>query len=587
MIILKKNRGYESRKSALLEAIRRMQKLDGSAKDKLERVAHGLETDSFTMAVLGQFKRGKSTLVNAILGESLLPTAVLPLTSVITVITHSSTTSVRVVYQNRDVVLTGKNALADYVTEKGNPKNIKKVERVEISLPSDFLSRGITLVDTPGIGSVYHHNTDIAYQFLPEVDAALFVISADPPISDAECKFLEESVKYASKFFFVLNKTDYLETKDVKELLDFSKSVILQKTGNAYADTPILPLSAKRALEAKAKNDMKGLERSGLLGLEAEVERFVVSEKGNFVIRSSGSKIKAIAQELINHRLIEKSALEISQKELEARSDRFEKELEGILSHKDYSADLLNVEQKKILDAIDADLSELKRRSAPELVEKISGYADSLPASANNKFATAVDDYRLEAILHVLEHWRNDEEAKVSKLFSEKIGKYSATVDSTIDKIEKLASDLFEVKIENVRTDERLTLESRFYFKLSRVDDVSTLSGMTLSGVELLLPHNLFRKRIFSRIRAGVAEDLDRNSGRMRGDFLERMQKSALDFKWTLDEKIDAAVAGIREANERALKIKTAGSKRTKERVLELGGEIAQLENIIGIVREP
>ena len=494
-MVLKQNRGYESKKSALLEASRRIQNLDNGANDKLERITHGLETDSFTMAVLGQFKRGKSTLVNAILGESLLPTAILPLTSVITVITHSSTTSVRVVYQNGDAILIGKNALADYVTEKGNPRNIKKVERVEISLPSDFLSRGITLVDTPGIGSVYHHNTDIAYQFLPEVDAALFVISADPPISDAECRFLEESAKYASKFFFVLNKTDYLEAAEVKELLDFSKSVILQKTGNAYADAPILPLSAKRALEAKAKNDRKGLERSGLLDLEAEVERFVVSEKGAFVIRTCGSKIKAIAQELINHRLIEKSALEISQKELEIRSERFEKELEGILSHKDYSPDLLNVEQKKILDIIDADLSELNRRSAPELAEKISAHANSLPPSTNNKFATAVDDYRQEAILHVLEHWRNDEEVKVSGLFSEKMGKYSATVDSTIDKIEKLASDLFEVKIENVRTEESLTLESRFYFKLSRVDDVSTLSGMTLSGVELLLPHNLFRKR--------------------------------------------------------------------------------------------
>lgn len=580
-MVLKTNRDYESKKSALLEAIRRIRMLDSGVQEKLERIAHSLETDSFTMAVLGQFKRGKSTLVNAILGESLLPTAILPLTSVITVVTHSCNPSVKVVYQNGDAALIDKKTLADYVTEKGNPKNIKKVERVEISLPSGFLSRGITLVDTPGIGSVYHHNTDIAYQFLPDVDAALFVISADPPISDAECSFLEESAKYASKFFFVLNKTDYLKAVEVKELLDFSKSVIMQKTGNAYADAPILPLSAKLALEAKAGNDMKGLERSGLLELEGEVERFIISEKGDFVLRSSSSKIKAITQELINHRLIEKSALEISQKELEARSERFEAELKSILSHKDYSADLLNVEQKKILETIDADLSELKLRAAPELVEKITGFANSFPNSANDKFASALDDYRQEAILHVLEHWRNDEEVKVSGLFSEKMGKYSATVDSTIDKIEKLASDLFEVKIQNVRTEESLTLESKFYFKLSRMDEISTLSGMTLSGVEMLLPHNLFRKRIISRIPAEVAEDLDRNAGRMRGDFLERMQKSALDFKWTLDEKIDAVIAGIREANERAQKIKIAGSKKTNERVLELEEEIDQLENAL------
>jgi len=582
--MLEVNNDYGSKKSALLGAIERLERLDGGARKKLGKIAHSLETGSFTMAVLGQFKRGKSTLVNAILGESLLPTAVLPLTSVITVITHSDKPEVTVVYQNKEALLIGKNELADYVTEKGNPKNIKKVERVEVNLPSDFLSRGITLVDTPGIGSVYHHNTDIAYQFLPDVDAALFVISADPPISDAECRFLEESAKYASKFFFVLNKTDYLEAAEVRELLDFSKNIILQKTGNAYADAPIVPMSAKRALEARIEGNAAGLERSGLLNLEREVERFVVSEKGAFVLRSSRSKIMAVAKELMNHRLVEKSALVISQKELEARTERFEAELKGILSHKDYSADMIDIEQKKILGVIDADLSELKLRAVPGLVEKITEYANALPDSGNGEFAAAVDDYRQEAVLHVLEHWRNDEDDRISGLFSEKMRKYSAAVDSTIDKIEKLASDLFEVKIENVRTEESLTLESMFYFKLSRVDEISTLSGLTLSRLELLLPHHLFRKKLISGISEEVAKDLERNSGRMRYDFLERMQKSALDFKWALDEKIDAAIAGIRDANGRALKIKVAGSNKANKRASELEQEIAELGHILEAV---
>ena len=575
---------YESKKSAMLKALRRLGKLDSGAKERLGKIAHSLETDAFTMAVLGQFKRGKSTLVNAILGEPLLPVAVLPLTSVITVVTQGKKLAVKVVYQNGEARNIGKNEIAEYVTENGNPKNIKGIERVEISLPSDFLSKGITLVDTPGIGSVYHHNTDIAYQFLPDIDAALFVISADPPISDAECKFLEESAKYASKFFFVLNKMDYVDAAEMKELLDFSKDIISQKTGNAYADTPVLPLSAKRALAARVGGDAVGLQRSGLPGLEREVERFVVSEKGAFILRSCQSKMLAVAQELINHRLIEKKALEVSQKELEERSKRFEAELEGILSHKDYSGEMVEVEQKKILEVIDTDLVGLKARAIPELTEKIIGYAKALPKGSNDTFAAAIDDYRQETVLHVLEHWRNEEEGRVSGLFSEKMRKYSAEVDNTIDRIEKLACDLFEVEIKNRRTEERLTLESMFYFKLSRVDEISTLSGLTLSRLELLLPHNLFRKKLISGISEEVTKDLDRNAGRMRYDFLERMQKSALDFKWALDEKIDAVVAGIRDANGRALKIKAVGSNKANKRASELEQEIAELENILEAV---
>ena len=101
--------------------------------------------------------------------------------------------------------------LLEYITEKGNPRNQKGVREVDIAYPSDYLQDGVRVIDTPGVGSVYSHNTDVAYNYLPQVDAAIFVVTVDPPLSAAEQEFLKDIREYVHKLFFVLNKIDYVE----------------------------------------------------------------------------------------------------------------------------------------------------------------------------------------------------------------------------------------------------------------------------------------------------------------------------------------------------------------------------------------
>lgn len=68
-----------------------------------------------------------------------------------------------------------------YVTEKYNPKNQKGVDRVEIAFPSSYLKSGVQIIDTPGVASVHGHNTQTTYQYLPQADAAIFLVSVDRP----------------------------------------------------------------------------------------------------------------------------------------------------------------------------------------------------------------------------------------------------------------------------------------------------------------------------------------------------------------------------------------------------------------------
>jgi ribosome biogenesis GTPase A len=122
----------------------------------------------------GAFKRGKSTLINALLGEPVLPTAMVPLTSVVTILGYGESLDIQVHFQNGRSQKITQPELADYITEKGNPRNQKGVREVEIAYPYDYLRDGVRIIDTPGVGSVYSHNTEVAYNYLPQVEAAVF-----------------------------------------------------------------------------------------------------------------------------------------------------------------------------------------------------------------------------------------------------------------------------------------------------------------------------------------------------------------------------------------------------------------------------
>lgn len=114
-----------------------------------------------------------SASANALVGEPVLPTGVLPVTSVVTVVRHGARVAARVRFVERDWDEREPRALATYVSEEENPGNEKGVAAVEVFVPSALLESGMCLVDTPGIGSVSPASTPATRAFVPHVDAAL------------------------------------------------------------------------------------------------------------------------------------------------------------------------------------------------------------------------------------------------------------------------------------------------------------------------------------------------------------------------------------------------------------------------------
>jgi GTP-binding protein EngB required for normal cell division len=225
---------------------------------RLELLRERLRHSRLHLAVLGQFKRGKSTFINALLGAPLLPIAVVPLTAVPIFISWSSSAFVRVRFSDnrlpQELSADDSEAIREFlfrfVAEEANPENRLSVDRVDLLYPAPILADSTVLIDTPGVGSTLRHNTEAALRVLPECDAVLFVVSTDPPITEAELDYLRRIESKAAKILFVLNKVDYLRSGERPRMAEFLHDV-LQKNGLWPRDGTIFSVSARDGLEAR------------------------------------------------------------------------------------------------------------------------------------------------------------------------------------------------------------------------------------------------------------------------------------------------------------------------------------------------
>jgi predicted GTPase len=277
-----------------------------------------LAEDRFTLAVLGQFKRGKSSLMNAIIGREFLPTGVLPLTSAITVLRYGPAERLLVYHINSTFPEELPVAvLADYVTEERNPNNQKKVRTVRVEMPVPFLRYGIEFVDTPGVGSAIAANTATTYGFLPECDAVLFVTAADSPMTSLELAFLQEIGQYVDKIFFVVNKIDLMAEEERNQVLGYVRETIRKHTGQN--DVKLFAVSSRQGLAARTSGDAVLYERSGLKALEDALGSFLSVEK-------SATFLSAVAQKALRIMDTEMTPDVMSEAALEARATALKKE---------------------------------------------------------------------------------------------------------------------------------------------------------------------------------------------------------------------------------------------------------------------
>ena len=460
-----------------------------------------LEEEAFNLVVLGQFKRGKSTFINALLGENILPTAIVPLTSVVTILRYGPKLKVEVEYMNDRVEQIDLTGLPAFITERENPQNKKGVKEVTVFYPSQYLKGGVRIIDTPGAGSIYSHNTEAAYAYLPYVDAGIFVVSVDPPLSKSEHQFLKDVREFVDKVFFVLNKVDQVSDSDLKESLEFTVRVIEEEVGQGKVR--IYPLSARWALEGKKAGDDLLLERSLLPEFERQLLDFLAREKGRVFLQSVvNNLLKLISDETISFQL-EQEAIKLPLKDLKTKIERFEQEMKGIEKDRENNQFLLKGHLSKILSGLDEEISGFKREKSPALQRELEEEYLRLVKRGAGGFREQLERFVFDRIRETFNPWRLQLAEKISSRLEDAHGEFAGKINEIIERILTLTSDIFELKLKPFTSVEGLSKKSDFYFMLK--DDPVGLELVQLA-VTSALPSFIARKMILKSMKEAVAE---------------------------------------------------------------------------------
>ncbi|HHY12427.1 MAG TPA: GTP-binding protein, partial [Firmicutes bacterium] len=286
----------------------------------IEKLKGRLAQNELIISVIGQFKRGKTALVNAILGDEILPVGIVPLTSVVTKIRNGNAFRAVVHFLNGSSQQVPQAELSGFISEQENKNNHKNVDFVDLWYPCNLLGQGVILVDTPGVGSVHRHNTEASYAFVQKSDAVLFVLSVDSPINELEREFLLQAERYASKFYFVVNKVDTIGDASKAEYLAYCKTVlqgILVKE-----PVELYPVSA---LTGEGVTEVLDVIRRDISSSADQILRSSICIKVNDVVQEAVSKLDLYvsAISLSIEELNEKTtSLTEKQRELDAMADQ-------------------------------------------------------------------------------------------------------------------------------------------------------------------------------------------------------------------------------------------------------------------------
>jgi GTPase Era involved in 16S rRNA processing len=212
-----------------------------------------LKNPLIDVAILGQFKAGKSSFLNSLIGRRLLPVGVIPVTTVITRIQHGEKERAVVSHFDGSKAEISLDDLAEYTSEAKNPGNQKDVAVVDIDLPSLEDYAGLRLVDTPGLGSVFKYHMETSENWLPEVGAAILAISADRPLSDHDLSLIRDLLQYTPRIVLLLTKVDLLQPDQQQEVVQFFKDTLKRELKQEF---PIFLYSNQENVE-KFKHRME------------------------------------------------------------------------------------------------------------------------------------------------------------------------------------------------------------------------------------------------------------------------------------------------------------------------------------------
>lgn len=554
--------------SALI-ALERLAEALGSREiaDDARETAGRIHDGRFFVACLGQFKRGKSTLLNTLVGAPVLPVGVTPVTAVVTVLRHGASIAARVRIGDGAWTTVGVEELTKFVSEIENPENEKRVTGVEVFVPAPLLAGGLCLVDTPGIGSVFEGNTEATKAFLPHVDAALVVLGADPPISGDELRLVATLCKEVDRIVFVLAKADRLRDHDeVAQAKAFTEKIL----GKIVPQAVVLEVSAVE--RADRGQPTREWER-----LCSTLDALARTRGAELVAAAEQRAVTRIARAIETDIRERRAALTKPREESEARLASLRaaaKQAERLLAD---AGPIFSGVETRLANRLEEDrkdfLKSVQPRIARDLDEAVAAALDAPDAQAE-----AIEAAQKIA-RQIVEDWRTVRAAPAEAMYAEAVGELVETASGVVRRVAAAGEASLERVGADLDLDTHFRAKPQFYFT-----EMMTLAGRSL-GTTLrgaLTGREGKRNALLARVEPYVVRLVETNSARATNDFIDQIRESRRKLERDVRRALHDAVVAIERALTAAIAASQHGERGIADEIARLDALVSELARIVG-----
>ncbi len=465
--------------------------------------------------LLGEAKRGKSTVGNALLGRRVLPTGTLPLTAVATTVRSGEPERIEVRRLNGSTITAGIGDLARYVTESGNPDNVAGVRDVVAYVAAGFPHANVDLVDTPGIGSVFAHNTAGAEASLRSVDVALLILGVDPPITADERDLLRRVHTFAARTYVVLNKIDRLDADDRPATERFTRKVIAEAV-NGDIDIPVFPVSARQAERARADRDENAWQASGMDRVQDVLRTQLARTWRDDLAAGIAGAAHRVAAELLDEANLARRTHDLLAGRQQHRVTAFRQTLDRLPAAGEDAAAAADAILARCQQAMDADaaavLGPLTVAVRRDLDARLSRSAAASAAELESAGWAAIGELVADAV----DGWRKIWAEKISATTRSAGERLQQLLDDAVSGIQAAAADHLGVELTAPAPVLASPHSGAFDF------DVAPRIGWTQpvsSAVRRRIPGAAGRDRMSRFLRDEAVRMVDKHIGRARADF--------------------------------------------------------------------
>lgn len=376
---------------------------------ELECLLDELKKDVFTVVVIGEFSRGKSTFINALLGKSLLPMDVLPETATINAIVYGEKPAVTVVRRNgtKEKIKENIDCLKQF-SAQNKLLDTADVQYIRIEHQSEFLKQRIMLVDTPGVSDMDDHRAEITYGFIPQADVVIFMLDATSPLKKTEKEFVEKRLltQGINNIIFVANKYDNIDEEEVTKTeflgqMERRLNIAFKVNRNEMElrRIELFPLSSTMALKGIEGKNIDLLASSGMNALQVRLQALVSNGERELVKMARYRwKYDELVMMLSNEIISERSIVAADRNSLLRTKNRLNALL---LTHKrngQHIGDYVDKAREKIIVMTDKSLQYFHSHLEDNVITMVTDYRGT-------DFKEFVENRLLKRIQKEIDNW--------------------------------------------------------------------------------------------------------------------------------------------------------------------------------------